>query len=70
MVFLAELVLRVFALGLARYFSEGWNVFDFVIVIGCLLIDLLDSTLPLQAMRPIRSMRVLTLSPIPTRGCV
>jgi voltage-gated sodium channel len=35
LVFVVEVVLKIFAYGTSKYFANGWNVFDFVITISC-----------------------------------
>jgi len=60
--FTLELVLRLVALGLKRYFRDPWNCFDFSIVVGCLAIQFLDATgIPLQAFRPVRLLLVFRM---------
>lgn len=54
--FVGELALRLFAYG-PSYFRNGWNVFDFVIV----LVSLLAATSGLSAIRAFRVLRVLRL---------
>ncbi len=55
-VFVVELSAKLFAFG-GRFFRNGWNVFDFVIV----LIALLPSSGALSVLRSLRILRVLRL---------
>jgi voltage-gated sodium channel len=55
-VFVVELVLRLYAAGW-RFFTDAWNVFDFLIV-G---ISLLPATGPFSVLRALRVLRVLRL---------
>jgi voltage-gated sodium channel len=55
-IFVVELVLRLYAHGW-RFFTDPWNVFDFVVV-G---ISLLPATGPLSVLRALRILRVLRL---------
>jgi voltage-gated sodium channel len=58
--FLAEIVIRMLAEGsLRRFFSQGWNVFDFVIVVAS-LIPIQESEMALLG-RLLRIFRVLRL---------
>jgi voltage-gated sodium channel len=61
-IFVVELVLRLYALGL-RFFRSGWNVFDFVIV----TISLLPASGGLSVLRALRILRVLrVVSAVPS----
>jgi voltage-gated sodium channel len=53
-IFVAELALRLYALGL-RFFRSGWNVFDFVIV----AISLVPAGAGFSVLRALRILRVL-----------
>lgn len=55
-VFVAEIVLRLYALGWS-YFTDSWNVFDFIVV-G---ISLIPATGPFSVLRALRVLRVLRL---------
>ncbi len=55
-VFVVEIVLRLYAYG-PRYFTDAWNVFDFVIV----AISLVPASGPLTVLRALRVLRVLRL---------
>jgi len=55
-IFVVELVLKLYALG-PRFFRNGWNIFDFVIV-G---ISLIPTSGGLSVLRALRIMRVLRL---------
>ena len=64
-VFLIEALMKISAFG-QRYFSDGWNIFDFVIVIGSMIgmiIGLSSSNLsrvgPVTTL--IRSFRILRI---------
>jgi voltage-gated sodium channel len=60
-VFVAELVARLYALGL-RFFRSGWNVFDFVIV-GISLLPATGGFSVLRALRILRVLRVVSVVP-------
>lgn len=63
--FLAEIIVRMIAEGnLKRFFSQGWNVFDFVIVVVSLL-PIQDSEYALVArlLRLFRVMRLISFIP-------
>jgi voltage-gated sodium channel len=55
-IFVAELGLRLYASGW-RFFTDSWNVFDFVVV----AISLLPATGPFSVLRALRVLRVLRL---------
>ncbi|HMO06727.1 MAG TPA: ion transporter [Paracoccaceae bacterium] len=55
-IFCAEIIMKLVALG-PRFFRDGWNVFDFVVV-G---IALLPATGPLAVLRTLRVLRLLRL---------
>ena len=55
-IFVIELALKMFACRL-RFFRDGWNIFDFVIV----AIALVPSAGPLSVLRALRILRVLRL---------
>lgn len=60
-IFVGELALRLYALGL-RFFRTGWNVFDFLIV-GISLLPATGSFSVLRAMRILRVLRVVSAVP-------
>jgi voltage-gated sodium channel len=60
-IFVVELTLRLYALGL-RFFRSGWNVFDFVIV-GISLLPATGSFSVLRALRILRVLRVISVTP-------
>jgi len=63
--FLAEIVVRMLAEGsLRRFFSQGWNVFDFVIVVAS-LIPVEESQMALlgRLLRIFRVLRLVSLIP-------
>ncbi len=60
-IFVAELVLKLFALRLA-FFRSGWNVFDFLIV-GVSLVPGAQTFSVLRALRILRLLRVISVSP-------
>lgn len=59
----ADLVIRLFGMGLRSYFADFWNVFDFVIV----LFGWLNSHVPgfpnLTALRSLKILRIMSSSP-------
>ncbi len=60
-VFVTEIVLKLYALGL-RFFRSGWNIFDFVIV-GISLIPAAQGLSVLRALRVLRLLRVISIAP-------
>ena len=60
-IFVAELVARLYALGL-RFFRSGWNVFDFVII-GISLLPATGGFSVLRALRILRVLRVISVTP-------
>ncbi len=60
-IFVTELVLRLYALGLS-FFRSGWNIFDFVIV-GISLVPAGEGTSVLRALRILRVLRVVSVVP-------
>lgn len=60
-IFVAELVLKLFALG-SRFFRSGWNVFDLVIV-GIALVPAGQGLSVLRALRILRVLRVVSVAP-------
>ena len=36
-IFIAEAIIRITAFGFKEYFKEGWNIFDFIVVIGSII---------------------------------
>jgi voltage-gated sodium channel len=55
-IFVAELVVRVYAFG-PRFFRDPWNLFDFAVV----AIAVIPATGPFQVLRALRILRVLRL---------
>lgn len=47
-IFTVELLFKLCGMRPKRYFRHPWNVFDFVLVIGSLLLALINVTSPLQ----------------------
>ncbi len=60
-IFTVEIALKLYALGL-RFFRSGWNVFDFVIV-GIALVPGAQTLGVLRAMRILRLLRVISVTP-------
>lgn len=60
-IFVIELALKLFALGL-RFFRNGWNIFDFLIV-GVSLMPGAQSLSVLRALRIMRLLRVISAAP-------
>ncbi|MCX7301606.1 MAG: ion transporter [Rhodobacterales bacterium] len=60
-VFTVELAIKLFALG-PRFFRNGWNVFDFVIV-GISLVPAAQGLSVLRSLRILRVLRVISFSP-------
>ncbi|MEM1165152.1 MAG: ion transporter [Planctomycetota bacterium] len=63
--FTIEIVLRIGAYGTKpwRFFKNGWNVFDFVIVAVCLVPIDSQSATALRLVRVVRALRLLTAIP-------
>lgn len=60
-IFVIELALKLFALG-PRFFRNGWNLFDFVIV-GIALMPASQGLSVLRALRILRVLRVISAAP-------
>ncbi len=60
-IFVVEIALKLFAFG-PRFFRDGWNIFDFVIV-GIALIPATEGLAVLRALRILRLLRVLSVTP-------
>ncbi|MFD1511636.1 ion transporter [Lacimonas salitolerans] len=60
-VFVAEIILKLIAHG-RRFFSSGWNLFDFVIV-GISLVPTGQGLSVLRALRILRVLRVVSVAP-------
>ncbi len=60
-IFVAELALKLFALG-PRFFRSGWNIFDFLIV-GIALMPSAQGLSVLRALRILRVLRVISVVP-------
>ena len=63
--FVVELVIRIVAYGARpwRFFGEGWNVFDFVMVVPALLPGVRESTTALRVVRLLRVFRIVSALP-------
>jgi voltage-gated sodium channel len=62
MIFVAELALKFYAYGIRGFFSNPWNVFDFVVV-GLGLLPDKGGLAALRGLRVIRAMRLLSVIP-------
>ncbi|MCR9124976.1 MAG: ion transporter [Rhodobacteraceae bacterium] len=60
-VFVTEIVLKLVAYG-HRFFRNGWNIFDFVVV-GIALVPAAQGLSVLRAMRILRVLRVISVAP-------
>ncbi len=60
-VFVIEIALKLFAHGL-RFFRNGWNIFDFVIV-GIALVPATQGFSVLRALRILRVLRIISAAP-------
>ena len=60
-IFVVEIALKLFAQG-GRFFRDGWNIFDFVIV-GISLVPASQGLSVLRALRILRLLRVLSVTP-------
>ncbi|MDO8881445.1 MAG: ion transporter [Pseudotabrizicola sp.] len=60
-IFVAEIAAKLYAQGL-RYFRNGWNLFDFVIV-GVALVPAGQGLSVLRALRILRVLRVISVAP-------
>lgn len=60
-IFVIEIALKLIAHG-PRFFREGWNVFDFLIV-GIALVPAAQGLAVLRALRVLRVLRVLSVAP-------
>lgn len=62
MIFVAELALKFYAYGIRGFFSNPWNVFDFIVV-GLGLLPDKGGLSALRGLRVIRAMRLLSVIP-------
>ncbi len=60
-IFVAELALKLFALG-GRFFRSGWNLFDLAVV-GVALLPATGGLSVLRALRVLRGLRVISIAP-------
>lgn len=60
-IFVVELVLKMFVYRL-RFFRDGWNIFDFIIV-GISLVPAADGLSALRALRILRVLRLVSTAP-------
>ncbi|MDJ0628473.1 MAG: ion transporter [Rhodobacter sp.] len=60
-IFVVELLLKLYAFG-PRFFRDGWNVFDFLIV-GVSLVPGAQTLSVLRALRILRVLRVISVAP-------
>ena len=66
-----EVIFKILGTNLKLYFGEGWNIFDFVIVVGSFIGIFIGSSNSLQIKATItvlRSFRVLRLMRLIRRG--
>ena len=63
--FIAELLIRMLAFGYRpwRFFLNGWNVFDFIVVVACLLPASRGFGVVLRLARVLRAMRLFSAIP-------
>ncbi|MCM3713353.1 ion transporter [Alkalihalobacillus oceani] len=59
-IFIVEMILKLVGLGVKRYFSSGWNLFDFSIVVASILFY---STPFVSILRLVRVMRLIRMIP-------
>ncbi|MGE0384523.1 MAG: ion transporter [Gammaproteobacteria bacterium] len=64
-IFVVEIAIRIVAYGSRfwRFFSDGWNVFDFLVVVACLLPIGAQFSLVLRLVRVLRVLRLVTRLP-------
>lgn len=62
-IFVFELMIKIAALGFKRYFSNGWNVFDFLIVTGSLVFLATPFVSALRLVRVLRLFRMIPAIP-------
>lgn len=60
-IFVVEILLKIYAKGW-RYFSDGWNVFD-VLVVGIALVPTAHGFSVMRALRILRLLRVVSVTP-------
>ena len=66
-VFMVELVMKLIAYRL-RFFCDGWNIFDFVII-GVSLVPAAQGLSALRSLRILRILRVVSSGSTPAVGC-
>lgn len=62
-IFVAELILKMIGLGVKRYFSAKWNIFDFVIVTGSLIFYATPFVTVMRLLRVLRLLRMIPAIP-------
>lgn len=64
-IFIVEILIRIAAYGShpLRYFQEGWNVFDFVVVFAVFIPGVRENALLLRLVRLLRIVRVISIFP-------
>lgn len=62
-IFVFELMIKIAGLGFKRYFSNGWNVFDFLIVAGSLVFLATPFVSALRLVRVLRLFRMIPAIP-------
>ena len=71
LVFICECVIKLLGFGVCRYFRDGWNAFDFLVVVVATVeltfevlswLNVFDSNIPgLSALRALRVLRMLKM---------
>merc|ERR1712086_893948 len=71
LVFICECVIKLLGFGVRRYFRDGWNAFDFLVVVVASVelafevlswLNVFDSNIPgLSALRALRVLRMLKM---------
>ncbi|SDM67658.1 ion transporter [Sediminibacillus halophilus] len=62
-IFVAEMVIKLVGLGVKRYFSDNWNVFDFLIVAASLIFYTAPFVTVVRLVRVLRLLRMIPAVP-------
>lgn len=62
-IFVIEMILKLYGLGAKRYFSQGWNIFDFTIVVASFIFYATPFVSVLRLIRVLRLLRMIPAIP-------
>lgn len=69
-IFTLEFIIRIIAIGVVNYFTDGWNIFDFIVALGSVagIIISRGTTVQLVSTSLLRAFRILRLLRLLKRG--